>query len=414
MRKIMNCNRTPATKILFFLIVLFLTLGISGCSGIDGDLMSKSEVLKQVKRDVSGEKYKLVEVKHDTDKRPKEDTYYFESKDRDMSFQALSTLRPLGIDDSTFGYGKYVYTGYADGVHALYRDDIDETLSRLSADEDGQYYYESYLELENIIHVIVEADDIYKSEANYNSYEWMKENPVENIKLYYRYSDENGETKQRQMFAVNLDGSCEYEQLYDLCTYKHVNNIINYGLTDGTIPASEYGRVHAEKLKDIYIDSTNVSEAAYEDAKQKNLINNSRENSSTDHYAAYYYYPRNTYVVMLNVALASEDCAPQLIENYTKAMGIDCTVKYGQGKVEWKNDGKLMQIEAHQDKNKNIISCSFKCDGDDLGIEYITNDDSLSPVRATYLVGITVQDLANLFGLTYEIDEEKGELKFHS
>lgn len=389
-------------------------LGITACTDIDGKLMKESDVLKEVKEQVPSERFKYIKVEHHDDLSPKEDIYYFESKDRDMSFQALSTLAPIGIDASVIGYRQYLDVGYDDGVHSLYLDQIDSILNQITKDEKDNYCFTSYTELEKVIQIVAKADAVYSAEKKYNTEKWMEEHPVKNVRLYYRYKNEEGEDKSFSMLGINLTGLESYEKMHDLYTYQYVKRMMAEGFEDPTIPEEAYTMIHPDKLPDIYINQYNISETAYIDAKSKNLTNNSRDKNGNDHYAAYYYYHWDTYVVPLNVGLTDENYAPKLVEEYFKVLGIDYEIKYGKGDVRWNYNGDKWLIEAKMDKNHDNTSCEFYKNGKRQDINYLTHNDVMSPVNATYLIGISVQDFADMFGLEYDINEAEGTLKFYS
>lgn len=401
-------------RILLAAIVSLICFLAVGCTDIDGDLMKEKEVLKAVKEQVPSERYKFIKVEHHDELRPKEDIYYFESKDRDMSFQAVSTLVPIGLDASTIGYSKHVNPGYAEGVHNLYIGDMEKVLEVIPKNDKGQYCFTSYTELEKVLGIIAEADSIYTAEKKFNTEKWMEENPAKKVLLHFNYKDENGESKSRFTFTISLNGLNTYESLHDLYTYLYVKRVMDEDFSDPTIPEDAYKLIHAGKLENICVDWSNISETAFVDDKANNLTNGSRDRNGNDPYSAHYYYQWGTYVVVLNVGLASEEYAPKLMEVYFDTLGVGYEIRYGKGSVKWIYGGDEWAIEAKQDKNHDSTSCEFYKNGKKQEIKYLTYNDAMSPVHATYLVGISVDDFADIFDLEYDINEQESTIKFYS
>lgn len=395
------------------MVLLFslMVLPLMACTDIDGDLASEKDVLQKVKEEVPSEKYEYVKVEHFTDKSPKEDIYYFKSKDRELEFQVLSTLHSFGIDGATLGYDEYIYVKYAEAVHELYMDRVNQVFEELSVDKRGNYCYQSYDDLKDIAEKLVKADQIYKEELQYNSAEWIADNPVCTIWFAYQWIDENGQQDSFKTFSVSLDGTISYDEVYDWITYEHMKNLSENRISDNTIPEDQMSRVHKERLNYIYFGMTNVSEEAYEDANARNLTNNSRGNGN-DFYASYYYYPLDTYLILINTGITDENYAPQLMEHYTKALGYDCEVKYGKGQISWEMNGSKWEIRAKQNSDHAITEFDFYKDGTPQHVKYFTSNDSGSHVNCTYLVGITVEDFAKIFDLKWQCEEDYDTLSF--
>lgn len=208
-------------KRIYGLIILALSLLLIGCGDIDGDIPGKEEVLSFVENDVPEERYKLDHVDHVTDELPKADIYYFESKERNLEFTVVSTLRAVGMDASIAGYDPYIYSQYAACVHELYNEDIDDILEQLPTNANGKYCYYSYDEIDDVVDIILEADHVYSRESRYNSEKWMEENPVASVSVYLMYTDEHGNEKFYGALYTKLTGTLEYDALYDRFCSRH-------------------------------------------------------------------------------------------------------------------------------------------------------------------------------------------------
>lgn len=220
-------------KRIYGLIILTLGLLLIGCGDIDGDIPGKEEVLSFVENDVPEERYKLDHVDHVTDELPKEDIYYFESKERDLEFTVVSTLKAVGMDASIAGYDPYIYSQYAECVHELYKEDIDDILEQLPANSNGKYCYYSYDEIDDVVDIILEADHVYSEESRYNSEEWMEENPVANVSVLLTYTDEDGNEKFYGALYTELTGTLEYNELYDRFCRRHEEMLEDAGVQTG-------------------------------------------------------------------------------------------------------------------------------------------------------------------------------------
>ncbi len=385
---------------------------ISGCKGINDKPAKSSEVMKAVKEAVPSEKYEYLSVVNDEESRPKVDTYEFRSKERDLNFSVVSTLAPFGIDGGTLGYSDSIRVYYADAVHELYKDRIDAVLGELVQNDRGRYTYSSFCELEKIVGTLVEADTIYREELAYNSKEWLLENPIRNVRFDYVWAGDDGDEKHSQIMGVDIDGDLDYKELYDLFAYRHAEAAKDGVIEDATVPESQLERVHREALGNIYINGVEISDSAYEDALSRRLINNLRDRKGYDNYSCFYYYPWKKYVIKLNLGLTDEEYAPQLMENYTKALGIPCKVKYKKGEISWRTEDAKWSIKARRDRNQNVKEFGIYKNGKKQDIKYLTADDEMSLVRSSYLVAISVDDFADIFDLEVLIDEDNGMISF--
>lgn len=266
-----------------------------------------------------------------------------------------------------------------------------------------------------IVKIIIQAEDIYKEELAYNTAEWLQKNPAASVQVYYTFTDANGNDQKRHLNSTQINGTHDYDSLYDRLTYEHVEKVKTGQISDTSVPLEQLRRYHVAVLPNLYIGDTNVSDTAYAAAKGQNLNNNSRDQRGTkggDFYSCYYYYPWNTYVVLLNTGLAGEEYAHKLAEAYTETLHYSCHVEYGKGEIEWNTGTNTVTIHAKKDVDGSLSFFAIYKNGDVLDIPYTTNTDEQSVVHCTYLAGISVDDFADLFDVTYEIDEIAGEVRF--
>lgn len=399
------------TVLLVFTVIAVMLTG--GCSGIDGDIPEKSEVLNKVKKTVANEKIELVSVESYSDERPKKDVYYFKSAERNMTFQAESTLAPCKIDDGTLYYNPVINVKYSEGVHELYLDRINKVLDKIPKDKEGEYFYKSYNDLKNIAHILTEANEIYRDELKYNSAEWLKDNPVTRVFIRFEWEDENGQSKWQVFLNESINGAESYDEILELIAFKHTNFIMENNLEDNTIPEEQLAKYHKNYLKNVYIDKVNVSAKGLASDKAERLVNSTDFDNSTErNYGCYYYYPWKTYIIRINLGLTSEKCAPKLMEHYTKALNIPCEVKYDKGKIKWENGADEWRLEAEYNEKDNADKVSFYKNGAKQEIRYLKPADNNAGVGASYLIGLPIDDFAKLFDLKYEIDEKSAVIHF--
>jgi len=384
---------------------------LTGCTDINGKLASKREVNKKVHETVTSEKCQFVSVEHFTNETPKRDVYTYET-DRGLTFETVSTLRPFGIDGATIGYNQSISVNYESAVHELYIDRITDILGDI-LDDRNRIYYSDFNEFEKIADLISRADDVYKEELAVNSSEWLKKNPVLNIRLYFKGDKYNVNSNDTFIVGININGTHDFDELYDYITYKHIDANRNGSIEDESIPADIVNSTHVERLGKITYCGNSVSYAAYEDARDNRLINNTGFDVGGDVYSSYYYFPWDTYIVILNVGLTDETYAPRLIEAYAKEMNYEYKIQYKKGKVAWQTDNANWVILSEYGDNRHVSDFKVYKDKEYQDIPYITSDSELSPIHCSYLVGISVDDFANMFNVNYEIDEEEKELRFN-
>lgn len=394
-----------AKRMLVLLFCLGVLLTLTSCGSIDDAPMKKSEVDKRVASEVVNEKYTFVSVEHYEDELPKSDVYTYQSKERDLTFEAISTLTPVGLDASTIGYDKVVYVEYADAVRSQYADRMAAILTDFDRDAKGNLSYHSFDDLEKIAHAIAQLNDLYKEELAYNSLEWMVQNPLCRISFWAERVEKDGYNV--SVFSCPIDSTYTYEDIYAFITYEHAKAAKTGKIADDTTPDEQLARVHEANLENIFYKGDNLSKIANENAFQNGLKNNVERS-----YYSGYYYPWDSYVIVLDCGLTDDDYAPKWMESYADALGFECKIQHKKGKISWTYEGSSYEMVTKVDAEGHISDFKISKDGKDLEIPYILYDDALSPVSATYVVGIPVDRFADLFHLDYQIKEEGKMIEF--
>lgn len=399
MLKIMN-------RIAILLLLIICAVSMVGCGQKKGKLFKKKYVLKRVAENVPDEKYKFSRIEKVKDAEVSTEIYYFESKERDFEFTAVNTRQPIMYESGL--YGKSLRVQYADDVHNLYTDDIESAIRKADYDfTHNRFVIRSFGELAAIAKVISEADDYYKEELQYNSKEWMMENPAYSCKIYLKQQNEEGKESSYSVGGVNIDGSWDYDKLYDYLCFKYASCVKKGDFADDSVPEKVMQKAHVPVLRNVYINSVNVSETAYENAKANHLINNTESC-----YYSTYCYALNDYIIQLDAAMLKDDYAPKHMEEILSLLTFDYEIEYGKGKITWEyNDAKWM-IEGKNKKNGDLNSFKIYKDGKDLNIPFVVYGDWTASLTGTYIAGIRATDFAEIFNLDMEVDEENECIKF--
>lgn len=387
------------------LICIFI-LSLVGC-GPNGKLYKKSYVLDKVADNVPSEKYEFVKKEKVPDADVSTEIYYFKSLERDLQFRAISTRFSAFFDSGL--YTKGLQIKYADDVHELYENDLNRVLESYGySTERIRFYIHSYNDLDKVAEGIVKADDIYKNELNYNTAEWMFNNPAKRCLITLRKENENGKEDNYEIGGIYINGSWNYKMLYDYLCFKYASCVADGKFEDDTIPYEVMKSTHVTTLEHVYINDIEVSKIAYERSKENGTYNNSDYS-----YYADYCYKLNDYVIPYNPAAVPKECGPNPVEGYLEILAPGYEVEYKKGKISWDYNESHFESSATTNKEGYINDFVIYKDGKNINIPYVTCGEWTSPVRGLYMVGITATDFANLFNMTVEIDEENGCLYFN-
>lgn len=399
--KILMRNR----KTYIFLLSLLAAMMLTGC-GPQGKLHKKSYVTRVVKEEVPTEKYKLVSVEKVKDAPTTTELYTYQSKERDMTFNVLNTRRAV-LSEANL-YGKAVIVKYMEGIIQFYMDEIlaAEATYPIPIDRDNVYIH-GFADLEAAAKLFAQIDDVYKKELQYNTAEWLQENPLQEYYLQLQLVDENEKESKERVCRVPIDATWDYDSLYDYLCHKYASAIKEGKITDDSVPADVMAKGHISDMKKIVIRGTDIIEAAYNKAYEKHLVNN----TDSSYYGGYCY-ALSDYVIPLSVGTTTEEYAPQTTEEILDTLGISYEVSYKKGSIHWTYNGDKYEMKTTEDSDRHIVDFKVLKNGKDCDIPYVTYDSFTSPVNPTYMVGIRVTDLAKLFGLSVSVDEENATIYF--
>lgn len=393
-------------RLLTTILICLFALSLVGC-GPNGKLYKKSYVLKRVSNTVPSEKYKFARKESVPDASASTEIYYFESLERDLQFRAINTRLPAFFESGL--YTKNIQVKYADDVHSLYENDLYQILENYGySTERNRFYIYSFNDLKRVAEGITKADDIYKNELNYNSSEWLYNNPAMRCHITLKKENQNGKEDNYEIGGIYINGTWNYKMLYDYICYKYASCILDGKFEDETVPDKVMKSAHATTLQHVYINDIEVSKIAYEKSKENGTYNNSESS-----YYANYCYKLGDYVIPYNPATVGTDCGPNPVEGYLDILAPGYEVEYRKGKISWDYNGSHFESFAKEGKNGYINEFIIYKDDQDINIPYVICGEWTSPVGGVYMVGITVKDFANLFDMTVEIDEENGCLYFN-
>ena len=387
-------------SMLFALTALLAVTMLTGC-GAHGRLYGKSKVLKCMEDEVSQEKYSLKSVEKVPDADVSTEIYTFQSKDRDLEFVAKNTRSSVFPDSAV--YGRAIIPQYVEAVHGYYQDDIENILENSDLVIDGKrIYVESYEDLAGLVDYLTAADDVYKEELNYNSEDWLIDNPYEKYSLFVARSD----SINVNFTSLAINGTWSSDKMLDYVSFCYASAIKEGRLEAEAIPQKYKDSAHISTLHHIYLNGEDLSQKAHATAKKKKLNNNSESM-----YYSGYCYKLEDYVIPLNVGLTDEKYAPQIMEEIFDLLDVDYDIEYDRGVVSWEYNNEKWKIEAHE-KDNEIQSFIIKKDGKEVDIPYVICGEWTSPISGTYVVGIRATDFADIFDLKMQADEFGDCIKF--
>ncbi len=398
-----NDPLTPSPKvhspILFLLIFMAITM-LTGC-GAHGRLYSKSKVLKYMENEVEQEKYSLKSVEKVPDADVSTEIFTFQSEERDLEFVAENTRSSVFMDSAI--YGRTIIPKYVEAVCEYYQEDIENIFESSDFLIDGRrIYVESYEDLVRLVDYFAAADDVYKDELNYNSAEWLIDNPYETYNLFVARTD----SINVNFGSIAINGTWDSDKLLDYASFCYASAIKEGRLEEEVIPQKYRDIAHISTLHHIYLNGEDLSTKAHDTAKKKKLYNN-----SDSMYYSGYCYKLEDYVVPINVGLTDDKYAPQMMEEVFDRLDADYDIQYGKGVVSWEYNNEKWEIKARESGN-DIQSVVFKKAGMEVDIPYVICGEWTSPISGTYVVGIRATDFANIFGLKMQVDEYGDCIKF--
>ncbi len=405
--------KTEKMKTAFLTILcLFLLCCLTGCLDKDSEIYGRQEVLDYVDS-ICSEPYHLVGSQL-VEESPDNMEYYFETDDRDLSFQANSYLSPIYFDATKTGfYNREISCNYVNAVHELYRDELQRVLQTDShyLEEHGWIYLLSFADIDQVIDTIMAADQVYRQELAYNSEQFLAENPLGAVHLVWQRSDEEALEHKTwvNITDVGINGQHDRDELYD-----RLANVYAQLCVDGKI----------EKKDDVperYLADKHVSLLPVIELNGEEMLYDSNDNPygqyglTTDDYKyCWYSEEQESYMMVMDIGLVSDNMSfPMINREYVRALGGTYDVsKKDEDKYcsSWTIGENSWTMEAEFDDNE-ILKLVIEKNGSPLDISYITSDDDYN-VSATFCVGVTVEDFCRLFDLRCVVDESAGTVRF--
>lgn len=223
---------------IFLVLTLAVTVSMTlcGCSmvGRFGRIPSKRAVEKKVKEFCPTEELEWTGQDKESG-FPRKVTYHISSKERDLSFDAVSTLNNWTMfhEEDTPFYTRQVEVGYVEAVHDYYWDDFCGVLGSLTGH--NSVFFNDESEFPAIAKYIVAASDVYAAEKQYNTEEWMKENPIGDVALVWaQYPEDPQSGKRQRTIKIDIDGCLTYDEVLE-----RITDAYNEKVRDGSIPDNE-------------------------------------------------------------------------------------------------------------------------------------------------------------------------------
>lgn len=387
----MNKQRLLKTILLTIVFVCVLT----GCKSKYSSIPGKEEVIRKVKEMCPMEEIELVSVE-DTERNPKRTEYTFQSKERDLSFEAVSTLRQESIDGGMLPwYNDEIYCDYERKVKDLYIDRVKEIYESSSFYRDYDLYFQSYTDIPQLAHTIAESNNIYREELAYNEPEWLTDRPIMQQRIFWTdetFATANNDDVQVIVFAV--DGQLTYDEIVETLSFRYAQKIVE-GLipNDKAMPKELLESTKRSEITDIVIcDTTLLNDKPYREGSY---------NVDKEIIRAMYDRESDSYYMPIDVGLTQVECGPQLMEYYVESAGGICEVNYRKGKIKWTLGNASYQLNATKSDTGYVGDVTITKNGEDMGV--ICKAGS---IRATYLTGVSIEDLARMLGLSVRIEDD--------
>lgn len=416
------------SKVLCLLLIAIIFL-ITGCVSKDAKVHGQRKVLEYVDS-VCTEEYELL-GRELIAESPDNMEYYFKAKNRDLTFKANSYLRPISIDATvTSFYQREISCDYVNCVKGLYADEVKAVIqdSPIYVEESSlpELYLLSFADIDTAVDSILAADAIYKSELDYNSAEFLMENPVDYVDVYW-YEDieqvgEWGESEFVGDFPIN--GQLEREEVYEELADAYAQLVVEGTIENSEDVPEEYIQdKHVTFLETIELDGEEMLYDSVDEQTDIGVL-------STDRFKRCWYNEEiGSYLISIDMGYRAESTQyPMINREYVNALGgtyelsEDETRQGYEYNSAWTIGDNRWEMTAFYKKNeetriRELEEITIERNGEELDVDYITADDD-KRVRGDnggdYAVGVTVDDFCKLFNLNYEIDEDAGTIRFYS
>lgn len=403
-------------KLLLLSALMFSLIFAAGCVGKDGKVPGKRAVLKYVDS-VCEEPYELVDVKQIA-WEPDEVEYSFKTTERGIAFKANSFLDPVYIDASqTLFYTKEISCDYVKEVHRQYEEELEKVLSEseLYIPEKGWLYLRSFSDIKALVSVVKKADLVYSEEMEYNSKEFLSENPLRSIHVIWIDDTESSEDPRSwtNITDVYITGQNDSGELYESLAELYAQLAADREIEDrGDIPRRYSDGKHVSVLETIYLNGEEMLYAEKENPYGYFLLDTYRYKFS------WYSKELDSYMMAIDLGyIYDRGSFPLLIREYVKKLGgtYDLYSKKKTYVTEWQigKDRYVMESKFARDSLESLRSLRFEKNGKELDIPYVTFKED-KELNGVFCVGITADDFCKLFGFTYAVDEENRTISFYS
>lgn len=378
------------------LVVLILT----ACTSSTGEPYGKVRVLLYAGNICENEDFESLYCVR-VDDEPTNDEYCFQT-DRGLVFTVNSYLSYFSIDGGTAAFcTKELKSDYVDSVHAIYDSKIDELF---------ECYIDinNYEDIDRVVQLIYSANAIYAQELEYNTEEFLEENPNRTATICVITDD--GE--ESIIAYIPIDGLGDEESIRGEIEKAYTQVIYDGEKIDDTVPDSMLTQIHTTPLEHIYL---NGNEMLY-DTKENSYSDYAL---STDKYTgAWYDYTIDSYIVYCDIGKIYSGSSPLIINEYIQELGEEYTIETKNNlftrKIyvsEWSIGEDIWEMQSKT--NDGVKDFKVYKNGELLDITYYTYDE-MNKIGSTLVVALSVEDFAQLLNLDYVIDEETASLYYTS
>ncbi len=407
-------NKSALCRISVFAFSFCLCLGLMACSGINGKIPDKKQVVEAIYKQCPTETVKMVSIDKEPGP-PKEWTYHVESTERDLHFTAVSGLRQIDIDGGYLPlYDPIVRVDYIKSVQELYRDSMREKVQESayfhSANDNGLLFTE-YDQLEELCHDLYDISSIFTPESKYNDRAWMEKNAPIWVRIYYVFPGDDPEVlaNTHVISYLAMDGCRNYEEFY-----QKVTTDLGQKITDGQldsvegVPESLLEEIHKSYLKTIYVDDIELTPDMVNGSAQEGHYN--RTDRAVN---AFYDKEFGEYVVMLDAYTVPVECDPHPLEAYVTLVGGSIETKHNGLQASWEIDGVSYELKVKETPDDLVEQYTVTMNGRDMKIRYHNQEQSAEIGIPHYMVTVPVTDLGMMINRKVDINEVTEEVKFY-
>lgn len=348
---------------------------------------ARTYVMKYVKKECA-EDFTLLSTTPVQDTFNGSTLYTFETTRRKFIFTATATQKGNSLfPDVTCDYKRTVRYLYSKRIYKelLQCPCYSKTTDGLTSFPDMPFVafsIGSYSDLKEAAATLDKCNQIYAEELVYNSPEFLRENPICDVRISLEMNDKTRHAAPRDFFYGTIDGNTE--ELLPTLSLSYAQIFKDYpDAAPGDIPEKFMNTVHVSNLHIIL----------------------NKESLNPDNFGyCWYNQSTNNYMVSLFVGTSS-----LLVYDYLDLLDIDYTVDSGWTTVCWESKEGKWELKRRQDEDSNLLREGMQLtkDGSPISLTESKEDDS-----CYIIVSVPVSDFACMFDLSYAIDEEKQEVTF--